>query len=205
MPNSQKFLAAVKDIAETVIISLAIFLLIYIFIAQPNKVDGPSMDPTLIDKQYIITNKLSYRFGTPKRGEIVVFHAPRVACNSATMGNCLFIKRILAIPGDTLSLEEGIFYLNGLVLEENYLGPQVTTKPGNYINGQTVTLGEDEYFVAGDNRADSSDSRIWGPITRKNIVGKAFFTYRPLNRFGLIKDLEFSDQNLAPLTVPASL
>ena len=181
-----KVWSVVRDIAETVIISLAIFLIIYIFLVQPNKVDGPSMVPTLINDQYILTDKISYRFSQPKRGDIVVFHAPKVACNSATMGNCLYIKRIIAMPGDSIRLEEGRFYLNGELLEEPYLAEGLRTNGGNYINGQEVKLAEKEYFVVGDNRSDSSDSRLWGPITKDAIVGRAFFSYRPMNRFGTI-------------------
>ncbi len=117
----------IKDIAETVIISLAIFLIVYIFLVQPNKVDGPSMEPTLINEQYILTDKLTYRFSQPEQGDIIVFHAPKVACNSATMGNCLYIKRIIAVPGDKVRLTDGQFYVNDEPLNEDYLSADHNT------------------------------------------------------------------------------
>ena len=185
LTSGQKIWAVVRELGETIIFSLAIILIIYIFLFQPNEVDGPSMHPTLINEQYILTNKIVYRFSQPKRGDIVIFHAPKVAC-SAGMGNCTYIKRIIGVPGDTVSIEEGKFVVNGEVLAEDYLPANTLTQSHSYINGQTITLKGDEFFVVGDNRAESSDSRIWGPITRDAIIGKAFFSYRPLSRFGKI-------------------
>ncbi|MCL2110401.1 signal peptidase I [Microgenomates group bacterium] len=173
------------DVLETAVFSLAILLIVYIFIVQPHQVDGHSMDPTLQDREYLLTNKLSYRFGLPQKGDIVVFHAPSVACPS---GNCDFIKRVIATPGDTLSYQNDLFYVNGQELPEDYLPSNLEfSGESQFLGGRTITLADDEYFVAGDNRPHSSDSRLWGPIKRKSIVGKTFFSYWPLSTFGIIK------------------
>jgi signal peptidase I len=173
------------DILETAVFSLAILLVVYIFIVQPHQVDGHSMDTTLQDREYLLTNKLSYRFGDPERGDIIVFHAPLVACPS---GSCDFVKRIIALPGDQIAYRDDVFYINNEPIEEPYLDAGLAPSgESKFLGERTITLGEDEYFVAGDNRPHSSDSRIWGPITRKSIVGKTFFSYWPVATFGAIK------------------
>jgi signal peptidase I len=184
--TKSKVLSFIADTVETVLMSLAIFLVIYIFVAQPHQVNGHSMDPTLQTGEYLLTEKLSYRFSEVKRGDIIVFHAPKVACSA---GDCDYIKRVIGLPGETVQIVNGQFLINGAVLaEEAYLPVGVSTNPGFYTNDeQIVTLGENEYFVSGDNRPGSSDSRIWGPIDKKSIVGKAVFSYWPMQTFGAIE------------------
>ena len=172
------------DVLETVVISMAILLVVYIFIVQPHQVDGHSMDPTLQDREYLLTSKLSYRFGLPQRGDIVVFHAPQVACPSYGLGNCDFIKRVIAFPGEKIALIDGVFHINDEPLIEDYLPEGTVTESSYLAAGREVVLGEDEFFVAGDNRVHSSDSRVWGPIKRNAIVGRVFFSYWPMETFG---------------------
>lgn len=173
------------ELIETIVIALSIFLVVYLLLVQPHQVNGESMVPTFQNGEYLLTDKISYRLGQPSRGDIIVFHAPENAhCPEGT--GCDFIKRIIALPGETISLQSGQFVINGQVFDEPYLPSGLQTTPGNFIQGKTITLGADQYFAVGDNRPYSSDSRAWGPITKSDIVGKAFFRYWPLSVAGLI-------------------
>jgi len=176
------------DMIETAVFALSIFVLVYVFLAQPHQVSGNSMYPNFHTGEYLLTNKLAYRLSLPRRGEVIVFKAPSSA-HCPTGGACDFIKRIIGEPGDKLSLQAGKFYVNGQLLDEPYLAVDLKT-PGDYYlsEGREITLGEDEYFVAGDNRLGSSDSRAWGPITAGRIVGRAWIRYWPLRELGVIPD-----------------
>lgn len=172
--------AKVIEFIQTLVIFLAIGTAIYLFIAQPHRVSGQSMYPTLENGDYILTNKIGYTFGEPQRGQIIVFKEPRDESLD-------FIKRIVGIPGDRLKIQNGRVFLNGEVLEEAYLNPSVTTLPAAFLKeGQEVIIPEKRYIVVGDNRLASSDSREWGFITRDEIIGQAFFRYWPINSIGLI-------------------
>jgi signal peptidase I len=178
------------DMVETVVIALSIFLVIYLFLMQPHQVSGLSMFPNFHDKEYILTDKVSYKFGDPKRGDVVVFHAPPAAnCPQGT--GCDFIKRVIAVPGETIELRDHVYYVNGQPLPEPYIPPENVTNPGPYIEGRVMTMGPDDYFVTGDNRPHSSDSRVWGPITKEEIVGRGFFRYWPVNRVGLLPKVSY--------------
>lgn len=178
--------AFILDIIETVVIALSIFLIIYLFLMQPHQVNGHSMDPTFEDKEYLLTDKLTYRRREPNRGEIIVFHAPENA--GCPTGGCDFIKRVIGIPGDRIEIKEGKVYVNGEMIHEPYLTSEVETQNGLYSNNRTILLREDEYFVMGDNRNHSSDSRVWGPIKKDAIVGRVFFRYWPFDHAGLIEN-----------------
>ena len=186
--NKKKILRFFLDLLETLAISLAIFLVVYIFFIQPHRVDGLSMYPNLKDGEYLLSDKMSYRFNEPQRGDVVIFHAPRAACY--TFSECDFIKRIIGLPGETVELRDGVFYINGEGLMEPYISEGVRTM-ANGINdalapGKVIVLADDEYIVVGDNREDSSDSRSWGQIRRDDILGKAFFSYWPPETIGVI-------------------
>ncbi len=173
----------VVDFIQTLVVFGAIFALIYLFVAQPHKVSGSSMYPTFHDGDYILTDKLSYRLGFPKQGDVIVLQNPRDESQD-------FIKRIIAVPGDLIIVQNGQVYLNGRLLKENYLPNGTITHPGAFfMEGTAVKAGPDQYFVMGDNRNHSSDSREWGPVTKKEIVGKTFFRYFPPQRFGLFKPI----------------
>lgn len=172
--------AKVIEFIQTLVIFLAIGTAIYLFIAQPHRVSGQSMYPTLENGDYILTNKVGYTFGEPQRGQIIVFKEPRDESLD-------FIKRIVGIPSDRLKIQNGRVYLNGEVLKEAYLNPSVTTLPAAFLKeGQEVIIPEKRYIVVGDNRLASSDSREWGFITRDEIIGQTFFRYWPINSIGLI-------------------
>lgn len=178
------------DTIETVVIALSIFLVVYLFLLQPHQVSGLSMFPNFHDKEYILTDKVSYRLGDPKRGDVVVFHAPKAAgCPQGTA--CDFIKRVIALPGETVQIIDHAYYINGTKLAEPYIPPENVTNGGKFLNQNAVTLGVNEYFVTGDNRPHSSDSREWGPIGKEEIIGKGFLRYWPLPRFGLVPKVTF--------------
>ncbi len=173
------------DIIETVVVALSIFLIVYLFLMQPHQVNGQSMEPTFMDREYLLTDKISYKSRTPQRGEVVVFHAPvEAGCPKGT--GCDFVKRIVALPGETVEVKTGGVWINGFRLEEGYLPEGRITQPGAYSSRGAQTMEANEYFVVGDNRNHSSDSRVWGPIESGDIVGRVFFRYWPPGKIGLI-------------------
>lgn len=183
--TKQKIIDITLDFVETIVTSLAIFFVVYIFIVQPHQVNGHSMDPNLQTGEYLLTEKVSYRFHEPQRGEVIVFKAPLNACIG---DNCDYIKRIIGLPGDTVKVAEGKIFVNGEQLDESkYLSASVITGAAEAtVGNKEIKLAADEYFVCGDNRQQSSDSRSWGPITRDSIIGRAFFSYWPVSTIGLI-------------------
>jgi len=172
------------DTLQTAAGVVAVFFIVYLFFVQPHQVDGRSMATTFSDGEYVLTDKISYKSREPQRGEVVVFKAPPAAQCPAGTG-CDYIKRIIAVAGDTIEVKNGAMWLNGKRLEEPYIHG-VTTEPGAYTLNRTVTIQPGEYFVSGDNRPHSSDSRVWGPITMNEIVGRVFFRYWPANVLGPI-------------------
>lgn len=165
---------------ETIVVILAIFAVIYLFVAQFHKVSGNSMVPTLHNEDYLITEKISYRFGKPKKGDIIVLKNPRDESQD-------FIKRIIATPGDSVKVENNSVFINGQIINEPYLPSYTLTRTGSFLKeGSEVKVGTNQYFVFGDNRSHSSDSREWGAITKEEIVGRAFFRYLPLQNMGLL-------------------
>ena len=161
------------------IVLVATFLVVN-YVGQRTMVIGTSMEPMLSDGDNLIVDKLSYRFEDPQRFDIIVFPF-RYA------GQTFYIKRIIGLPGETIYIDEsGRIYIDGEVLDEHY-GKEVIVDPGRAY--EPITLGVDEYFVMGDNRNNSSDSRdpVVGNIHRDEFVGKAWMRIWPLNRMGMIK------------------
>lgn len=176
--NQVTFKEHVIDFFQTLVVFAAIGTAIYWLIAQPHKVSGSSMHPNFKDGDYIITDKLTYKFDEPKRGDIVVFKNPKDESVD-------FIKRIIGVPGDHVKVQDGKIYLNGEILEEPYL-PGTITNPGSFLSeGSEVVVEDGRYITIGDNRSASSDSREWGFITRQEIIGKVFFRYWPASEIGL--------------------
>lgn len=173
------------DIIQTVVLAIAIFLIAYLFLFQPHQVQGHSMDPNFADGEYLLTDKLSYRFGKPERGDVIVFAAPPSKRDD-------YIKRIVGLPGESVMISNNKILINKDVLDEKYIPEDFVTRPGAYLGPDTpITLKENEYFVVGDNRDHSSDSRSWGPINRKDIVGKAWFVYWPPSEVGKIPGVSY--------------
>lgn len=157
-----------KEIFQTLLISFTGFLILYIFVVQPHRVKGDSMLPNFIDGELLLTEKVSYHFSDAHRGDVVVFRAP--------IGNKVdFIKRIVGLPDEEIKITGGQISINGKQLKENYI-PQVTD--GNF----SLILGENQYFVLGDNRRSSSDSRSFGPISKKSFRGRVWLVYWPILR-----------------------
>lgn len=168
------------EFIETIVIFGAIFACLYLFIAQFHKVSGNSMVPTYQNGDYLITEKVSYRFRTPKAGEVIVLKNPRDESQD-------FIKRIIAVPGDTIKISNNKVYVNDKALNETYLPSGTPTHAGAFLTeGTVIKAANNQYFVIGDNREHSSDSREWGPVTKEEIVGRALFRYFPLQSIGVL-------------------
>lgn len=161
----------IRDLFFSVSISLFIILFVY----QPVKVEGGSMEPGLQDQERIFINKIAYRLENIQRGDIVVFRYPRDPRKS-------FIKRVVGLPGDRVRVSDGHVYLNGRLTPEPYV-------PEEYLDSRTypeVKVPADSFYVLGDHRSMSNDSRDFGPVPRSNIYGKAVFGYWPVDKMGLL-------------------
>lgn len=169
----------IREMVETVVLALLIFLLIRVVI-QNFRIEGYSMEPNLHQGQYLIVNKAVYRWlHPPQRGDIVVFEYPRAPDRD-------FIKRVIGLPGETVEIRDGSIYIDGVPLAEPYLGSPT------HGSMAARTLGPGEYFVLGDNRDNSSDSRSWGPLPQQNIIGKAWLSYWPPRLWGSIPNPNYS-------------
>jgi signal peptidase I len=172
----KKLLLAIWEVAEVVIIAVATVFFIRTFVVQPFLVSGASMEPNFSGGDYLLIDEISYRFREPQRGEVVVFKYPN---DPATF----YIKRIIGLPGEKLTIKNGeVFVLNsdfpqGAKVKEDYLRPGIKTS-GN-VN---VTLADNQYFVLGDNRNYSFDSRSWGPLVKDNIVGLVRLRLFPITK-----------------------
>jgi signal peptidase I len=160
------------DFLETVFLTLVIFFLIQ-FIIRNFKVDGSSMEPNLHNGQFLIVDKVSYRFSEPRRGDIIVFVPPTNPYQD-------YIKRIIALPGETVEVKKGEVYVNNQLLVEPY-----TPHKGSYTMAKRV-VGQNEVFVLGDNRDNSNDSHNWGALQKDRIVGRAWVSYWPPDLWGVI-------------------
>ena len=177
----KEILLFIWEVSKIVIIAAVIVIPIRYFIFQPFFVKGASMEPNFSNGDYLIVDELSYHFREPKRGEVVVFKSPNKTSQ-------MYIKRIIGLPGETVEIKDGkiIVYLtpfsDGSFLDESeYLSYNVYT-PGE----MRISLGDNEYFVLGDNRSYSSDSRIWGPLIREDIIGRVVFRPWPITAVAAI-------------------
>lgn len=174
-----------KEMISTLVYLLGVLCLTWLvitFIGQRTEVDGSSMEPMLSNGDNLIVDKISYRFRDPQRYDIIVFPFKY-------QENTFYIKRIIGLPGETVQIDEqGTIYINGEVLTENY-GREIIRAETVGIAANPIILGEDEYFVMGDNRNCSMDSRteIVGNIKRKDIIGRAWIRIWPLNKLGILK------------------
>jgi signal peptidase I len=174
------------DILEVIVFAIAIFLFVYLLLLQPHKIKGDSMQPNFPNGEYLLTDKVSYRFREPKRGEIIVFEPPQVQGEE-------FIKRIVGLPGELVSVKEGSVFINGQRLNEDYLASGVITLSGNYLEeGEEVLIPQNEFAVMGDNRLHSSDSRAWGFVPKDNITGRAWVIYWPIVKAGPVEEVQYA-------------
>ncbi len=196
-------LASVVELIVIIAIALGLALVIQAFMVKPYRIPSESMVPTLEVGQRVIVNRLGNKIGDPKRRDIIVFHPPTGAddqngpqcgvphsrkspCPKATPNesDVNFIKRIIGMPGDRISVRDGIAVINGKKLKEPYINPCGAAPACNLPKAIKIPPGR--YFMMGDNRGASDDSRFWGPIKKDWIIGGAFFTYWPIKRIGTL-------------------
>jgi len=161
-----------REVVETLLWALTAFALLR-QVVQNYRVEGPSMQPTLRQGQYLVANRLAYRLGTVQRGDIVVFEHPRDASRA-------LVKRVVALPEEELEIIRGQVHINGRALLEPYVAR------AGHDSFRTTRIGTDHVFVLGDNRSNSGDSRSWGSLPVRRIIGKAVFCYWPLGDWGVV-------------------
>ena len=183
----------------TIVVAVAVVLAVKAWVVNPYRIPSPSMEPTLHcarpepgceggRSDRVLANRFIYHFRDPRRGEIVVFHAPRAAAVACVGG--IFVKRVIGLPGDVWSERDGYTYIDGKRLSEPYVQADrrdMDTKTMRDIPpvGTLTRVPKDMYLMEGDNRAHSCDSRVWGLVPRSAIIGKVFLTYWPLGRIGV--------------------
>jgi signal peptidase I len=165
------------------LIAIGLALVIIVFLYQPVKVEGTSMAPLLSDQERIFINKFVYRFEDIHRGDVVVFWYPLDRSKS-------FIKRVIGLPGETVDIRHGLLYVNGQLIPEPYVPPQYT----DVTDFGPVRVPKDSYFVMGDHRISSNDSRVFGPVASQFIYGRAVFAYWPVDHFGSLSTTEANDK-----------
>ena len=168
---------------EAVVIALALSIIFYLFIATPHEVVGRSMVPNFQTGEYLIGNKIGYKFKEPHRGDVIIFEYDEYTD---------YIKRIIGLPGETVSIQNGKIYVNNQQLDETqYLDEAILTRGGDFLQeGTEIVVPSSHYFVCGDNRPNSSDSRDFGVINRDQIKGKAFLVYFPFSDFRIVEHPE---------------
>jgi signal peptidase I len=165
------------------LIAIGLALVIIVFLYQPVKVEGTSMAPLLSDQERIFINKFVYRFEPIERGDVVVFWYPLDRSKS-------FIKRVIALPGENVEIRRGVVYVNGKMVQESYVPPQYA----DVSDYGPLPVPKGSYFVMGDHRISSNDSRVFGPVPSQFIYGRAVFAYWPVDHFGSLSTTEASDK-----------
>ena len=180
-------LGCLVEIVETLVLTLIIFLVIQNFVAQPYQVKLKSMQHTLEPEQYVLVDKLTPRFDSYKRGDIVVFTPPADWVDS---NGTPYIKRVIGVAGDTVEIrDDGLVYIDDVALDEPYIysadgGPsQATTAP---LEQARWTIADNEVFLMGDHRSNSADSRTFGPVETEQVIGRAWLRYWPLDTLGIL-------------------
>jgi signal peptidase I len=197
-PNLSHGQRVLVDWVVTIIGAVVIVLAVKAWVVNPYRIPSPSMEPTLhcgrpepdceaARSDRVLANRFIYHFRAPRRGEIVVFNAPEAASEECTGG--IFVKRIIGLPGEIWSERDGVTYINGRRLDEPYIRPRRRDSETKTMfdippTGTLRRIPPGMYLMEGDNRAHSCDSRVWGLVPRKAIIGKVFLTYWPLDRVG---------------------
>jgi signal peptidase I len=175
-----------REIVETVLLTVLIYVAVN-FATGRFRIEGSSMEPSMHPNQYVLVDKISYMLGDPQRGDVIVFNYPQATERD-------FIKRVIGLPGETVTVRGGVVYVNGVPLDEPYIAAAPT-----YEN--TWALGPDQYFVLGDNRNSSSDSHAWGPLGREYLIGRAILVYWPPDLWGVVPHYTFG---AVPSSQPAA-
>ncbi len=184
----RNFLSFLFELVKIVAISLVIIIPIRYFLIQPFYVKGSSMEPSFYDHEYLIVDEISYRFKDPQRGDVIVFRYPRNPQE-------YFIKRIVGTPGDKIQIKDGGIYIynidnpQGVAIDEPYLLDGTKTYS---LAKEVITLGEEEYYVFGDNRNSSKDSRSFGAVKRSFIIGRVLLRGWPFDRVGFFEAMEYN-------------
>lgn len=177
-PRQRTFISDTIHWSRDVAVSVVIAVVVILFIYQPVKVEGTSMMPSLVDQERIFINKFVYKFGLSKvdRSDTVVFWFPGDPSKS-------YIKRVIGVPGDVIEVRDGVVLVNGTRLAESYVPPEYR----DHSSMASERVPEDQFFVLGDHRSSSNDSRSWGMVPRRYIYGKAVFVYWPPDRMGVLR------------------
>jgi signal peptidase I len=189
-PGLPRGVRVVLDWIITIGGAILIVLALKAWVVNPYRIPSSSMEPTLhcakpaagCEARFsdrVLANRFVYHFRNPKRGEIIVFTTPPEAKARCGAGGT-FVKRLVGLPGETVSERDGIVYINGQQLQEPYIKPERR----DHEQPREWTVPQGDYFFMGDNRSESCDSRVWGPVPRKNLIGEVFFVYWPPNRLG---------------------
>ena len=188
-------LGCLFEVVETLVLTVLIFLGIQTFVAQPYKVQQLSMQHTLEPEQYVLVDKLTPRWAPYQRGDIVVFDPPETWSTGGA--KVPFIKRVIGLPNDTVQLKDGLVYVNGIELNEPYLfeenGLPQTTNPQAGGASEWI-VPEGQLLVMGDHRENSADSRTFGPIEIRNVIGRAWLRYWPFDTFGILPTPTYSTE-----------
>lgn len=169
-------------ILETIVFIGSLFIVVYLFILQPNQVRGASMEPTFQTGDYILTSKITYKLRNPERGDIVVFKSPRNK-------DIDYIKRVIGLPGDEVTVSNNQVYVNDVLIAEDYIASATNVWDGGFMKeNEPVIIPPNQLFVMGDNRPRSSDSREFGPIGVEDVIGYVFFRYLPSDKVGVVRN-----------------
>ena len=179
---SDKVKREIREWTESIIIAFILAMIIRTFVVQSFKIPSGSMRPTLLERDRIFVNKFIYRFKHPERGDIIVFKYPEDKKKD-------FVKRLIALPGETIEIRDGDIYINDTACEKPEIIKEIYYyNRGDYGQpGQVIRVPADSYYALGDNSASSRDSRYWGFVPKKNLLGKAIFIYWPIARIRVIK------------------
>lgn len=187
-PTPQKQKSFFGEILKFVLIAVVIVVPFRVYVAQPFIVSGASMDPTFDNGEYLVVDQLSYQFESPARGDVIIFRYPKDPSK-------FFIKRVIGLPNETVEIHSGVVVIKnnnfpeGFTLTEDY----VTVKNAK-TDSTTTTLGDGEYFVLGDNRIASLDSRVWGPVPENLVTGRPILRVLPFEKLGLFPGKETFDR-----------
>ena len=192
----RRSLGCLFEVLETLLVTLVFFLVVQLFVAQPFHVEQPSMENTLMPDQYVLVDKLTPRFSDYQRGDIVVFNPPSTWASDPS--GTPYIKRVIAVANDTIDIHGGNVFVNGKQLSEPYLYLGQPTAPLDPVK-HVWTLTAGQLFVMGDHRGDSQDSRVFGPIDKTSVIGRALIRYWPLANFGAL-----SQPQASPTPTPTS-
>ncbi len=198
-PNPQPPPESRRDTLRTIVVAVALALLVRLFIAEPRFIPSDSMVPTLAVGDRLVIEKISYAFREPQPGDIVVFVPPEALQAQGYEANQVFIKRLIAGPGQVVQVQDGHVWVDGVAIAEPYIA-----EPPNYVLNPLV-VPPDQVFMLGDNRNYSFDSHVWGFLPRQNIIGRAIVRFWPLDRLGVVPRPPRITLNETPSPTPVDL